>query len=135
MHRARRLASATVLALSIVAAGMLPLQAQARPMDQNDQPSALAMFGDAVIVRPVMTVATVFGTALFTVTLPFTALGGNVDQAADTLVKTPAKTAFLRCLGCTPQQDERRRMDEKAERARGDQNRGMSGEDNEDDNN
>lgn len=116
MHRARSLVSAIALALSIVLAGMMPLQAQARSMDENDQPSALAMFGDAVIVRPVMTVATVFGTALFTVTLPFTALGGNVDEAADTLVKEPARTAFLRCLGCTPQQDERRRMEAKARR-------------------
>ena len=113
MHRARSLFSAIALALSIILAGMMPLQAQARPMDENNQPSALAMFGDAVIVRPVMTVATVVGTALFTVTLPFTALGGNVDEAADTLVKTPARTAFLRCLGCTPQQDEQRRMEEK----------------------
>lgn len=116
MHRARSLVSAIALALSIVLAGIMPLQAQARPMNENNRPSALAMVGDAVIVRPVMTVATVFGAALFTITLPFTALGGNENEAADTLVKTPARTAFLRCLGCTPQQDEQRRMEEKTHR-------------------
>jgi len=34
------------------------------------------------------------------VSLPFTALGGNVKQAADVLVVGPAKETFVRCLGC-----------------------------------
>jgi hypothetical protein len=27
-------------------------------------------------------------------------LGGNVEQSANTLVKGPAATTFVRCLGC-----------------------------------
>lgn len=115
MQRARGLASVIVLALSIVLASVTPAQAQ--QMDENDRPSALAMFGDALFVRPVMAAATVLGTAVFTVTLPFTFLGGNEEEAADTLVATPAHTTFLRCLGCTPQQDRRLEMRKKVKEA------------------
>ena len=65
------------------------------------QPSGGAMIADAVIARPLLAAATVGGTAIFLVTLPFTALGGGVDTAAETLIKTPAEAAFRRCLGCT----------------------------------
>jgi hypothetical protein len=46
-------------------------------------------------------VLTLVGSALFVVSLPFTALGGNVKEAADTLVVGPAMETFVRCLGCT----------------------------------
>jgi hypothetical protein len=39
------------------------------------------------------------------VSLPFTLLGKNEDEAAEVLVKTPARSTFLRCLGCTPAQN------------------------------
>lgn len=117
MQRARGLASVIVLASSVVLASLMPVQAQARAMDANNRPSALAMFGDALLVRPIMAVATVAGTAVFTVTLPFTLLGGNEGEAANTLVATPARTTFLRCLGCTPQQDERLEMQKQVEQA------------------
>ncbi len=67
----------------------------------KQQPTALAMATDTVIVRPVMLAVTVVGTAFFLVSLPFSALGGNVGQAADTLMVQPAANTFLRCLGCT----------------------------------
>jgi len=35
------------------------------------------------------------------VSLPFTALGGNVAEAGQALVVEPGKEAFVRCLGCT----------------------------------
>jgi hypothetical protein len=44
---------------------------------------------------------TVVGAATFVVSLPFSALGGNVADAADTLVVGPAKATFVRCLGCS----------------------------------
>ena len=67
----------------------------------EENPTALAMTGDLIVVRPVMLVATVVGSALWLVSLPFSALGGNAMQAADTLVVGPAKATFMRCLGCT----------------------------------
>ncbi len=70
--------------------------------DPGDYPNDFAMAGDLLIARPLGVVWTVAGSALFVVSLPFTALGGNVKQAADTLVVGPAKETFVRCLGCVP---------------------------------
>ena len=66
----------------------------------EDSPSDWAMAGDILVARPFGVVLTLAGTALFVVSLPFSALGGNVKQAADTLVVGPAKETFVRCLGC-----------------------------------
>jgi len=44
-------------------------------------------------------VATVFGCAVFVVSLPFSALGGNTKQAVQKLVKEPAAFTFVRPLG------------------------------------
>lgn len=67
----------------------------------DEEPSALAMVGDAIIARPLGAAFTVIGAALFVVTLPFSALGGNVGEAGKELVVGPAKATFVRCLGCT----------------------------------
>ena len=81
-----------------LAAGSMPAIA-----GQNDEPQAGAMVVDLVIARPVGLVATVIGSVAFVVSLPFSALGGNVDQAAESLVMGPARTTFVRCLGCANQ--------------------------------
>lgn len=67
----------------------------------QEEPSALAMAGDLVLVRPAMFAITVLGTAVWVVGLPFSAAGGNVKGSANTLVLQPAKNTFVRCLGCT----------------------------------
>ncbi|MGM1053858.1 MAG: hypothetical protein ACQEXO_15935 [Pseudomonadota bacterium] len=79
--------------------GSSPAVAQQQRMEA--QPSGGAMVVDALVARPLLAVATVAGTAVFLVSLPFTALGGGVDSAAETLIKTPADATFRRCLGCT----------------------------------
>ena len=66
----------------------------------EDPPGEFAMAGDLLVARPIGAVLTVAGTALFVVSLPFTAISGGVTQAADTLVVGPAKETFGRCLGC-----------------------------------
>lgn len=66
---------------------------------EKKDPSAGAMIGDFVLVRPVAIVALVVGSAFFVVTLPFSAIGGNVKAAAKSLVVKPAKYAFIRPLG------------------------------------
>jgi len=66
----------------------------------DQKPNAAAMAGDLVVARPVGLVMTVVGTAAFVVSLPFTLLAGSVGEAADTLMIGPAKTTFVRCLGC-----------------------------------
>jgi hypothetical protein len=66
----------------------------------DDSPSAGAMVGDLLVARPMGLAMTVGGTAAFLVSLPFTLLAGNTSEAAETLMVGPAKTTFMRCLGC-----------------------------------
>lgn len=87
--------------------GSLPAAAQEILDDQiNERPSAMAMFGDAVLARPLLLAGTLIGTTAFVLTLPFSAVGGNVKESADTLVVGIAKSTFTRCLGCTATQDD-----------------------------
>lgn len=65
----------------------------------NHEPSGGEMLADAILVRPLMLVGTVFTTGAFIVTLPLSALGRNVDDAAKALVLEPAKYTFVRPLG------------------------------------
>ena len=63
------------------------------------EPTGGEMLADAFMVRPFMLVGTVLTTATFIVTLPLSALGGNVGEAANKLVVEPAKYTFVRPLG------------------------------------
>ncbi len=65
-----------------------------------EKPSAFAMMGDLVIVRPIMLSLSVLGTAAYLVSLPLTLAGGNAGEAGNVLVVKPLKTTFIRCLGC-----------------------------------
>jgi len=72
-------------------------QAIASPPDKED--IGPAMVGDLIFARPIGLIATVAGTAVFVVSLPFTLLGGNAAEAANALVVEPAKFTFVRPLG------------------------------------
>jgi len=65
----------------------------------NDKPSGGDMLLDMVLMRPLMLVGTAVGAVSFVVTLPFSALGGNVGEAGETLVMEPARYTFIRPLG------------------------------------
>ena len=67
--------------------------------DFNSKPRSGEVLLDALLMRPAMLVATVAGAATFLVSLPFSALGGNVGDSAETLVLEPAEYTFLRPLG------------------------------------
>ncbi|MCG8536715.1 MAG: hypothetical protein MI808_16625 [Pseudomonadales bacterium] len=88
-----------IVALSVAFFAAAPMAVQAQNV--TDRPSGLEMTADVILVRPLTLVATVLGTGLFVVSLPFSALGGNVGEAADNLVVVPFETTFIRCLGCT----------------------------------
>jgi hypothetical protein len=99
--------TAAVLALTT---GLLALPAQAEVMQQNasgdplytaEAPKGYSMVGDLLIARPLLIGATAIGVVAFVVSLPFTALGGNVGEAGKALVVEPGAAAFVRCLGCT----------------------------------
>lgn len=65
----------------------------------SERPSGGAMLADAVFMRVPMTAVTIVGAGIFVVTLPFSALGGNVGEAGNKLVKEPFEYAWLRPLG------------------------------------
>ena len=71
------------------------------PVYDIQNPPAYAMVGDLLIARPLLIAATIIGTGLFIVALPFTATGGGIGRTGKALVVDPAKAAFVRCLGCT----------------------------------
>lgn len=91
----RRALLAASLALAM---GGSPLLQAQQPIDES--PSEAEMIGDLLVARPIGAVMTVAGTAAFLVSLPFTVLAGSVSEAAETLMVGPAKTTFVRCLGC-----------------------------------
>ena len=103
-----KLLRTTAAALALTT-GLLTLPAQAEEVQSSSgdpaydiqTPKAYAMLGDLIIARPLLIGATAIGAVAFVVSLPFTALGGNVKEAGQALVADPAREAFARCLGCT----------------------------------
>lgn len=91
-------ASRSMLAVMMAVLMLIPSVSAAKNAD--GEPSAGAMVADAVVARPLLLVATVVGTGVYVVTLPFSLLGGNAGEAGKTLVVGPAKNTFVRCLGC-----------------------------------
>ncbi len=89
------------MALSLAIVLSVPQLAAASSNVVEEKPSAIAMTGDLILVRPVMFGLTVLGTAVWLVSLPFSLLGGNAGEAGQTLVLGPAETTFVRCLGCS----------------------------------
>ena len=57
------------------------------------------MAADCVVVRPLQFVSLVTGAAFFVVSLPFSALGGNVGEAYDLMIVESARMTFTRPLG------------------------------------
>ncbi len=79
---------------------LAPFNAMAdSPADEDDQVTAGKMVADALVVRPLGIVALIAGTAVFIVSLPFSALGGNTDKAFEHMMVKPAKFTFQRPLG------------------------------------
>lgn len=108
MSRNKRPFLATLLAGTLFMLAMAPV-AQADSMGV-DEPSEMAVLGDILIARPFLIGMTGLGFVTYAATLPFSVLGGNEDEMASVLVRRPASAAFVRCLGCTPDQDQSRRI-------------------------
>lgn len=88
-----------LISLSLILA--LPQTAFSSAAYGTDKPSAAAMATDLVLIRPVLFTITAVGAVIFVVSLPFSAAGGNIGEAAKTLVAEPGEATFVRCLGCT----------------------------------
>lgn len=118
MQRAKRPVLASILASSLMLAGMVPVTAAGAAGDlSNNEPGELATIGDAIFARPVLLLATGVGLTLYTATLPFSILGDNEEEAAERLVVGPARATFLRCMGCTPAQHEQRQIEKRTRKA------------------
>ena len=90
------------LIITIIAAMLImPLATSALAIEYWDaeDPSGGEMVFDFVVLRPVGLVATAVGCVFWVVSSPFAALGGNMDDASEKLVKDPAAFTFKRPLG------------------------------------
>ena len=85
-----------VTAIALVAVPCMTCFAEG--LEQDDDLIAGKMAAE-VVVRPLGLVATVLGGAIFIVTIPFSALGGNADAAYNYLLADPFKFTFNRPLG------------------------------------
>ncbi len=84
-------------ALSLVAVPCMTCLAQG--LEKDDDIIAGKMAADALVVRPLGICATVIGGAIFIISLPFSALGGNTKPAHQYLVEDPFNFTFKRPLG------------------------------------
>ena len=85
--------------LLAVAIGVTPVCAAAQQGDSVSGDRATDMVVDAVVMRPLGLAATVVGTVLTVVTLPFTIPSGSVESSAHELIVRPAEYTFKRPLG------------------------------------
>lgn len=93
-----------VASLGLMAASMQPALA-AIEIDESDfGPSYETMVVDTVVGKPLQLVNAVAGTAAYIMSLPFSLIGGNADQAQQKLFVEPWD-AMGRCLGCTVAED------------------------------
>lgn len=95
----RKLAGPVLAALLAMTQPVFVPAASAGTSSANEKPTPGAMLADLFMLRPTMLVGTAVGVTAFVISLPFSALGGNMDEAADTLVMQPVKYTFVRPLG------------------------------------
>ncbi|HCR87276.1 MULTISPECIES: hypothetical protein [Psychrobacter] len=105
MKRTAKYKLLTMMAsISLIFAGMQPALA-AIEIDETDfGPSYETMVVDTIVGKPLQLVTAVAGTAAYLVSLPFSLIGGNADQAQQKLFVEPWD-AMGRCLGCTVAED------------------------------
>lgn len=93
----RKTRYSAALALCLFLGSALPVNAYAI----DDEGSAGSMIVDLVFLRVPGMVATAVGGVAFVLSLPFSAAGGNTEEAWQTLVVQPAEFTFVRPLGST----------------------------------
>ena len=100
MHTSTRKPVSYLLAATLALTSMAYVPgACAASYSNEEERTGGTMLADTFMIRPFMLVGTVVGLATFVVTLPFSALGGNIGEAGNTLVVEPARYTFVRPLG------------------------------------
>lgn len=99
MSRYNKYFTSFLLVLSLIITP-LPFVSTAASTDAVvEQNSPMAMTVDLVICRPLGLIAMLGGTLVFVVSSPLSLLGGNAEEAWDSLVVSPTKYTFKRPLG------------------------------------
>ncbi|MBT8334030.1 MAG: hypothetical protein HKP41_20835 [Desulfobacterales bacterium] len=88
-----------LLAIVLLCAPLSALAATIEDKRTRKQADPAVMAADLVLVRPLGIVATLAGSAVFIVSIPFSAIGGNTEEAWESLVVSPATYTFKRPLG------------------------------------
>jgi hypothetical protein len=88
--RTKLITTICVLAIGFLSAASCPASQNANPME---------VAADALVVRPACLVATVVGSAVFVVALPWAAASKSMKSTAKALVVAPANATFVRPLG------------------------------------
>ena len=97
----RRALAVIVLSVSVATASHTDAAAREEQVGYDGSPpGGYAMAVDGLLARPVLLGMTLVGVAVYLVTLPFSAIGGNAGAASEQLVVSPARATFTRCLGC-----------------------------------
>lgn len=98
MHRLVRQSTVLLIAFSLV---LMPLGAQvlAQAEVSEADPSAGSMAYDLCVMRPIGAAATVLGSAVFVLALPFTAISKTIPTASEKLVEDPFHFTVTRPLG------------------------------------
>jgi hypothetical protein len=96
-----KIAKKSLIITIIAAMIIMPLATSASAIEywDTEDPSGGEMLFDFVVLRPVGIVATAVGCVFFVISSPFSALGGNIGDASEMLVKDPARFTFKRPLG------------------------------------
>jgi hypothetical protein len=96
-----KISKQSLILLTIVVLVAIPFGSPvlAQEYFETAEPAGGEMLYDLIVIRPVGIIATAVGTVTFVFSLPFSALGRNVDSAGQKLVKDPFKYTFLRPLG------------------------------------
>ena len=91
----------SIVFLTIAALILIPFATESLAQDKSapKEFAAEKMVADLILVRPAGILATVFGSAVFIVALPFSLLGGNTEATYQSLVAAPAKFTFQRPIG------------------------------------
>jgi hypothetical protein len=102
-YRKTSMACLLIFALMVFPLAALAEKVEKTPEQGKISPEAMSI--DIVATRPLGLAATVLGTVVFVVSWPFSALGGNSEEAWNTLVVSPAEYTFQRPLGDFDQED------------------------------
>ena len=99
MIRYKRLLVSCLVALALATTPLSSFAIHDEINKNRDPADPGVMLVDLVLARPAGLVATIAGSVIFVVALPFSLLGDNTDETWESLVVSPAQYTFKRPIG------------------------------------